>query len=255
MMSKPQHDGQQTDYAFFFDIDGTLAPLQDMPNAVQIPATVIEQLIDLSKLSDGAVAFVSGRPLNQIDHLTQPLRGAAAGTHGAEIRTLDGQHLGASADTQQLRAIEQQLALHTDSMDGVWIEKKGVAFAVHYRQAPTAQQVLHQIVQRIVDGYPAFTVQAGKCVWEIKPRGYDKGKAINYLMMTPPFIGRIPVFIGDDVTDEAGFHIVNQQQGISIKIGAGDSEATHRFAEVEQLYRWIGNLLNNKITLQTMRSV
>ncbi|WP_338049283.1 trehalose-phosphatase [Rosenbergiella gaditana] len=246
---------RQNDYAFFFDIDGTLATLQATPEAVSIPAPVITHLTLLTQNLSGALAFVSGRPLSQIDELTYPLRGAAAGIHGAEIRTLNGELIATRVDPQQLCEIDQQLSRDIEPMPGVRLEKKSIAFALHYRQAPTAQQALHELANTIVKRYPDFKVQAGKCVWEIKPRACDKGKAISYLMQTSPFIGRIPVFIGDDMTDEAGFQYVNRQQGISIKIGCGESEATHRIDNVTQLYQWLDQLANNNINLDTMRSV
>lgn len=254
-MNEPRQLCRQHDYAFFFDIDGTLASLQATPEAVSIPASVMTDLKQLTQEVGGAVAFVSGRPLSQIDTLTHPLQGAAAGIHGAEIRTFNAELTTTHVDAQQLGEIEQQLSREIASLSGVRLEKKGIAFALHYRQAPTAQQVLQRLADAIVERYPDFKVQAGKCVWEIKPRACDKGKAIHFLMQTPPFTNRIPVFVGDDVTDEAGFQYVNRQQGISIKIGRGESEATHRMNNVTALYQWLHDLANNNVNLDEMRSV
>ncbi|PIJ46170.1 trehalose-phosphatase [Tatumella sp. OPLPL6] len=254
-MNESRQQCRQNDYAFFFDIDGTLASLQATPEAVSIPVSVITDLKQLTQQLGGAVAFVSGRPLSQIDALTQPLRGAAAGIHGAEIRAFNGELTTTDTDAQQLGEIEQQLSREIASLPGVRLEKKGIAFALHYRQVPSAQQVLQRLADDIVKRYPDFKVQAGKCVWEIKPRACDKGKAIDFLMQTPPFKGRIPVFLGDDVTDEAGFQSVNRQQGISIKIGSGESEATQRINDVTALYQWLGKLANNNVNLDNMRSV
>lgn len=246
---------RQNHYAFFFDIDGTLADLQATPEAVSIPSSAVADLEQLTQQSGGAIAFVSGRPLSQIDALTYPLHGAAAGIHGAEIRTLNGELTITHVDAQQLGEIEQYLSREITSLAGVRLEEKGIAFALHYRQAPNAQAALQQLAKHIVERYPDFKVQAGKCVWEIKPRACDKGKAINFLMQTPPFKGRIPVFLGDDVTDEAGFQYVNQQHGISIKIGSGESEAIHRLPNVIALHQWLDDLANNNIDLDKMRSV
>jgi len=254
-MNEPRQLCRHNDYAFFFDIDGTLATLQATPEAVSIPASVLTNLKQLAQPSEGAVAFVSGRPLSQIDALIHPLRAAAAGIHGAEIRTFSGETTKTRVDSQQLDEIEQQLSQQIASLPDVRLEKKGIAFALHYRQAPTAQQVLQQLADDIVERYPAFKVQAGKCVWEIKPRACDKGKAIDFLMQTPPFRDRIPVFIGDDVTDEVGFEYVNRQHGVSIKIGDGKSEATQRIKDVAALYQWLEELVNNNINLDKMRSV
>ena len=242
-------------YAFFFDIDGTLAKLQATPEAVIIPESVIQQLSVLCQQVKGALAFVSGRPITQIDQLTAPLQVPAAGVHGAEIRSLAGDIIRVEVDSQQLEAIEQQLVQKVTAIPGVRIEKKALAFALHYRQAPAAEQPLQTLANTVIKDYPDFTLQAGKCVWEIKPRGCDKGHAIAHLMQTAPFSGRIPVFIGDDITDESGFQFVNQQQGISIKVGEGESVATQRLDDVEQVYQWLDDLTHSTLNLSAMRSL
>ncbi|MDR8470956.1 trehalose-phosphatase, partial [Acinetobacter baumannii] len=75
-----------------------------------------------------------------------------------------------------------------------------------------------ELAQRIVQRYPLLALQLGKCVVEIKPRGVNKGEAITAFMQEAPFAGREPVFVGDDLTDEAGFSVVNQLQGMSVKV-------------------------------------
>lgn len=252
-----EHPGyiEQRRYAFFFDIDGTLANIQATPEAVTIPPAVIKQLILLSKNSSGALAIVSGRPLSQIDALIKPLDCAAAGTHGAEIRTLQGDIYRVEIASDQLRAIEQQLSAKTENFAGILIEKKPSAFALHFRQAPSFEQPLFELATEIVEQYPKFIIQPGKFVWEIKPQQCDKGVAIKTLMDTEPFKGRLPVFIGDDITDEAGFRTVNQLQGLSIKVGAGKTAADCRLDSVEQLYQWLSKISVNELDIQAMRSV
>lgn len=101
-----------------------------------------------------------------------------------------------------------------------------MAFALHYRRAPQQQSAVLELAQRIVQRYPLLALQLGKCVVEIKPRGVNKGEAITAFMQEAPFAGREPVFVGDDLTDEAGFSVVNQLQGMSVKVGAGKLRRT-----------------------------
>lgn len=114
-----------------------------------------------------------------------------------------------------------------------------MAFALHYRQAPQYQQAIETLADSLVARFPELVQQPGKCVVELKPRGVNKGAAINDFMQLPPFAGRIPVFIGDDLTDEAGFDVVNAMDGISIKVGSGATAARGRLADVDAVYRWL----------------
>lgn len=230
-------------YAFFFDVDGTLAAIQSRPEAVFIPEQVIAQLQKLSALSNGALALVSGRPIEQLDALAAPWHGPAAGVHGAERRDATGhlQRISLPAGVEQnLRA---QLQEAMASWPGTQLEVKGMAFALHYRQAMQYEQDVLRLAEQSVKRFPGLALQPGKCVVEIKPVGIDKGAAISDFMQQPPFAGRTPVFIGDDLTDEKGFLAVNARQGISIKVGEGSSEARYRLNDVDAVYGWLEKTL------------
>ena len=101
-----------------------------------------------------------------------------------------------------------------------------MAFALHYRQAPQYEDALMTLAQRITQIWPQMALQQGKCVVEIKPKGTSKGEAITAFMQEAPFIGRTPVFLGDDLTDESGFAVVNRLGGMSVKIGTGATQAS-----------------------------
>ncbi|WP_288475431.1 trehalose-phosphatase [uncultured Pantoea sp.] len=230
-------------YAFFFDVDGTLAAIQSRPEAVFIPEQVIAQLQQLSAHSQGALALVSGRPIEQLDALAAPLKGPAAGVHGAERRDAEGhlQRISLPAEVEQALRSELQEAMA--AWPGTQLEVKGMAFALHYRQAMQHEQDVLRLAEQSVRRFPGLALQPGKCVVEIKPKGIDKGAAISDFMQQPPFAGRTPVFIGDDLTDEKGFAAVNAAQGISIKVGEGATEANFRLEDVNAVYGWLEKIL------------
>jgi len=226
-------------YAFFFDVDGTLAAIQSRPEAVFIPEQVIAQLQQLSALSQGALALVSGRPIEQLDALAAPWYGPAAGVHGAERRDAEGnlQRISLPVEVEQSLRAELQDAMA--SWPGTQLEVKGMAFALHYRQAMQHEQDVMRLAEQSVKRFPGLALQPGKCVVEIKPAGIDKGAAISDFMQQPPFAGRTPVFIGDDLTDEKGFLAVNARQGVSIKVGEGSTQAHYRLHDVDAVYGWL----------------
>ena len=169
-------------YAFFFDVDGTLAAIQSRPEAVFIPEQVIAQLQRLSALSQGALALVSGRPIEQLDALAAPWYGPAAGVHGAERRDAEGnlQRISLPVEVEQSLRTELQDAMA--SWPGTQLEVKGMAFALHYRQAMQHEQDVMRLAEQSVKRFPGLALQPGKCVVEIKPAGIDKGAAISDFM-------------------------------------------------------------------------
>ena len=248
-MSK-QNDLSELDIrrcAFFFDVDGTLAEIQSRPELVFIPPRTLAALDQLNT-SGVPVAVVSGRPISQLDALLTPLHLPAAGVHGAQRRTAAGQMHHLALDHEILHAIEQDLAKACADHPGLTLENKGVAFALHYRLAPELEDIARALAEDFVSRYgEVLALQPGKCVFELKPRGASKGDVIRTFMNEAPFAGRTPVFVGDDVTDEAGFNVVNELGGVSVKVGDGVTEATHRMGSVEAVSDWLDELKNSAL--------
>ena len=230
-------------YAFFFDIDGTLAPLAAQPEDVTIAPEVRENLERLAARCEGALALVSGRTIQQLDALVAPLTLPLAAVHGAECRNLQGEITRNALPADTAASLTAELERAVDLLAGSRLENKGMAFALHYRQAPWHQRTIEQLAQSLASRFPELVVQPGKCVVELKPRTVNKGAAIETLMQQPPFAGRTPVFLGDDDTDEAGFQRVNAMKGISVKVGEGKSVAQQRLTDVDAVHRWLAQLL------------
>ncbi len=228
------------DWAFFLDIDGTLLDIARNPQEVRVDCELRSLLLRLAAASADAVALISGRSIADIDRLFAPLRFAAAGQHGAERRDYRGQtHRSAVPDA---RLSEARARLHelAASIPGLVLEDKGFNLALHYRMAPQhgahLRRTLREIVATLGD---EFDLQEGKMVLEIKPSGRNKGAVIAEFMQEEPFRGKTPVFLGDDLTDEFGFELVNRLGGHSFKIGAGASSATWRLADAAAVRAWL----------------
>lgn len=230
---------KQQAFAFFFDVDGTLAAIKPTPDQVTIPEAVITALNRLTSICHGAVAVVSGRPIRELEALVAPLNMPMAGVHGAELKIPGKPRISKQLPGTAFASLRHQLTEALTQYPGVKLEDKGIALALHYRQATQHAESILSLAQRMTHDYPQLVLQQGKCVVELKPDGCDKGAAIRELMACTPFAGRCPVFIGDDLTDEAGFTVVNEYDGMSIKVGPGDSAAHYRLTDVDAVHQWL----------------
>jgi trehalose 6-phosphate phosphatase len=204
----------------FLDVDGTLVELTDTPSQTVSDPQINALLRELLDRLDGAVALVSGRQIATLDRLFAPLRLPAAGLHGVERRRADGVMQGANFVDTHLDAARAELRSLVRAHPGTLLEDKERNIAVHFRLAPQCAQQIRDAVLAIVKPLGKhYEIQAGDMMFEIKPRGFSKATAIRAFMQEPPFSGRRPVFIGDDLTDQDGFPAVESLQGISIGVG------------------------------------
>ena len=227
------------DTALFLDFDGTLADIAATPDAVKVPGGLVPTLAALHRQLGGALAIVTGRPIADIDHFLSPLQLPMAGEHGAQYRMADGS-LPAIDQPPLEDAVEAMTAL-AETHSGLLVERKAHSVALHYRHAPELEALCRASMQQVVAGRPGVELLYGKCVVEVKPAGIHKGQAITVFMSAPPFAGRVPIFAGDDVTDESGFAAVQQLGGRGIKIGEGSSQALHRCLSAAALRGWLAN--------------
>ncbi|HEX9432670.1 MAG TPA: trehalose-phosphatase [Burkholderiales bacterium] len=235
------------DFAFFLDIDGTLLEIAATPKAVHMAKDDCKLVAALYDKADGALALVSGRSLAMIDELFSPMRLPAAGQHGVERRDARGRvHKPSLSDDLLARAAEPIRAF-AQQHAGLVFEHKGYSMALHYRLAPQLASAAHAVVREAArelgDG---VEVQRGKMVAELKPAGHDKGRAIEAFMKERPFARRVPVFLGDDLTDEHGFRVVDRLGGHSIKVGAGPTVARWRLPNPSAARAWLNEWLEQR---------
>jgi trehalose 6-phosphate phosphatase len=237
------HDAASHDarWALFLDVDGTLLEIAATPESVFVSESLKTLLKEASERLDGALALISGRAIADLDRLFAPLKFCAAGIHGAELRGADGRVVRAALNTTVLREAREDLESFAALHPGILLEDKSFALAVHFRLAPhlesTVRTKLHSVMDRVGADY---VLQPGKLVFEIRPAAWTKGTAVRSLLSDAPFAGRMPVYIGDDLTDEHAFEAVNDLRGISVRVGEiTATKARFRLGNVAHVQRWL----------------
>ncbi len=231
----------EIEIALFLDVDGTLLEIAATPDAVKVPAALRNTLQLASQREGGALALISGRSIQELDRLFAPCVFPAAGQHGLEMRDANGRIARPRIDVALLDDARVNLSRLQESHEGLLLEDKGTALAMHYRLAPHLESsvsvAMAAIAQELKDD---FVLRPGKCVLELAPRGYTKRGAIEAFMRQKPFAGRTPVFAGDDITDEDGFEAVNELGGHSIRVGGMEATAArHRYSSVSTVAAWL----------------
>jgi len=227
--------------ALFLDVDGTLLEIASTPDKVRVPAALCNTLQLASAREDGALALISGRPISELDRMFSPHRFPSAGLHGFERRTAAGKLKRSAIDIEELRFTREALLRFAARHRGLLLEDKEVALAMHYRMATHLQDSVMEVMQECeLSLRPNFALRCGKSVIELLPVGCSKRTAIEDFMKEPPFAGRHPVFVGDDLTDEDGFEAVNELGGVSICVGSRSTTAAkHRFGSVSAVVSWL----------------
>ena len=230
--------------AIFLDLDGTLLDFADEPGAVEVSERVRDLLVRLNDATGGAIALVSGRTMADLDRLMAPLRFPVAAVHGLERRDGDGQVTRTPVDQGVFGKIERALRGFVEKNPETLLEHKGLTLALHYRKRPELEEAAIGEVRSVLAGLGSdLQIIRGNMVVEIKPTGQDKGSAIVAFMAEAPFVGRTPVFVGDDATDEDGFRTVNELGGVSVKVNSGESVARARLADVDAVLSWLEGLV------------
>lgn len=226
-------------WCLFLDVDGTLIGLTDTPLQTHADAALKSLLRRVADTLDGALALVSGRSISYLDALFAPLHLPIAGLHGVERRTAAGRVYGTGLDASRLDAARLTLGALVAAHPGTLLEDKGRTLAVHFRMAPQVEAVIRHAVAEVAAALePAFEVQGGNMMLELKPRGFSKGDAIGDFMREPPFAGRKPVFVGDDLTDLDGFKVVESLGGTSIGVGDRVTGQCH-LADPAAVHQWL----------------
>jgi trehalose 6-phosphate phosphatase len=254
----------QQDYCLFLDIDGTLADFTLDPKDSSIPDTTLSLIKDIQSCGVD-IGVVTGRSLAEAKQMLSPIQVPIAATHGLEIEFDRNEAQGTSYDSTdtlqfdniELSAIKMAIVQSCKPYDDFTIEDKPYSVALHYRQNPNLADTAYAIMAKTVKNRVDWTLKQGKYVWEAVPKGADKGAAILTLLKKMQADHKLcPIFIGDDITDEAGFRAIQQEdalsdntsmaqldqpiKGMGIKVGSGATCAhyyVHDITEVTVLLR------------------
>lgn len=222
----------------FLDFDGTLVDLAPAPDAITPAAELPAVLRGVAATLDSRVAIVSGRPVAEI---RQYLGGslAIAGSHGAEIAWPDGRTEALPVPDWIEDAVRRAEGFAGEH-PGVLVERKPYGLALHYRRAPDAGPACRAFAEALAEGADR-ELQAGKMVFELRATGADKGGAVNRFMQDAALAGTRPVFVGDDLTDEAGFAAANALGGAGVLVGPlRTTAAGYALPDVAATLAWLG---------------
>ena len=228
--------------ALFLDVDGTLLDIEEHPDDVVADDEIISLLLALQTELDAAIALVSGRTIEEIDRVFSPHRFPAAGEHGARIRWPDGSIEATEHDALPESVIERAMSFATERKE-LLLEKKPAGVALHYRAAPHMQAECRRFMKSLqADIGDGVRLLEGKMVFELTPGGSNKGAAVSAFLAAPPFKDQLPVYIGDDVTDEDAFDAVNRAGGYSVRVGHGDETAArYALPDVAAVRQWLAD--------------
>ncbi|HEY3745069.1 MAG TPA: trehalose-phosphatase [Gemmatimonadaceae bacterium] len=227
-------------WAYFFDIDGTLVDIAPSPAEIVLERELQSLIRELHEATGGALALISGRAISDVDSIFGDVNLPVAGQHGLERRGGTGKITRHHIVSEKLDFARERIAQAIATHPELLFEDKGLSLALHYRSAPKLASYAHRTMRSVAAAMgEEYALQSGKRVVELKPSGKDKGDAVREFMHEAPFKGRTPVFVGDDVTDEHGFAVVNSLDGHSIKVGGGPTSAAWRLPNVRAVRSWL----------------
>lgn len=234
--------------AILLDVDGTLLDLAPTPREVWVPPGLAKTLNRLLRRTNGALALVSGRSLNDLDLIFAPDLLPAVGGHGAEMRLEPDSECVAAHAPPMDRELKRRLAAIAKLSPGILLEDKGYSLALHYRLAPHAEKAIYAAVSLIRADLPNAPIEVlpGKCVCEIKHSGFTKATGVQELMTREPFKGRRPLFIGDDVTDETVFAIMPDFDGLAFSVGRRAHGVAGHFDAPGDVREFLTHLLDDE---------
>ena len=222
------------------DYDGTLTPIVDEPESAILFRETRKLLRKLTKDRRYTVGIVSGRALPDLKSKVGLEGIIYAGNHGLEIEGFGSSFLEPIAEEMRpfLQMLNRVLLATLRGIKGVFVEDKGLTLSVHYRMVDGAEETkVDDAFKKVTDPLSVtgrIRVTQGKKVYEIRPPvAWDKGKAIAWLIAkfreSSGKGGVLPIYMGDDLTDEDGFEVIEKNNGISIFVGEDDSQSIARY--------------------------
>lgn len=228
-----------TEWALFLDVDGTLIEFAPTPDAVQVPPGLISLLLRLQHRLHGALALISGRRIASLDNLFKPLLLPAAGLHGFECRDARGLLRTTNVDAAHAQMLRRHAHEVAHAFPDLLLEDKEFSVAFHYRAMEMQRAQLHATLRQLAADLDVELLEGHK-VFELKPAQVNKGRALAQFMVEAPFAGRVPVFLGDDHTDEFALAQARELGGLAIQIDERiASRAQFELPDPPAVWRWL----------------
>ncbi|PWJ22390.1 trehalose-phosphatase [Jannaschia seohaensis] len=231
------------DAALFLDFDGTLLDIAATPDEIIVPEDLPALLTRAMDRLDGRVALVTGRNVAGLEHFLPSFDGAVIAAHGAELR-VDGKTFQAGDyDTDTIAGLQRVVAEFAKLQPAFLVENKPTGVVLHYRQAQEQGALALHFMDSLAQAAPGFRLQPALCAYEIKPDSVAKDLALADMMARAPFKGKLPIYAGDDLTDEPALSWADAAGGVAIKVGGADTVAPHWLADPTALRallaRWL----------------
>jgi trehalose 6-phosphate phosphatase len=226
------------DAALFLDLDGTLAPIAARPQDVHPDPRRTSLLERLVSGLDGRLAVVSGRTLADVDRILEGCVVPVAAVHGLVMRDPQGRLVETPAHPGVARAVADLHAFAAKDC-GLIVEEKSLSVALHFRLAAGLAEEARDVARELAQE-TGLALQEGDMVEELRTPGPSKGDSVRAFMRLAPFAGSIPIFVGDDATDEDGFEAARALGGIGVAVGVHRAiNARYRLPGVEEALTWL----------------
>ena len=232
-----------SDAALLLDFDGTLVDIAERPDGVVVTDAARALIERAVERLDGRVAFVSGRTLDDLERFLPGYGGALIGTHGAERRVDGRRERTADYDAETVAHLTRLATDFAKLRPEFLVEPKPSGVVLHYRQAEHHAALALRFMESLAMAADGFKLQPALMAYELKPETAGKDVALRDLLAQPPFAGRVPIYAGDDLTDEPALELVQQMGGTGIKIGQAETVARHRLADPAALIATLGDWL------------
>ena len=263
----------QQGYCLFLDIDGTLADFTLNPKDSVIPTSTLT-LLQKIQTHGVKIAAVTGRSLAEAKQMLSPLTLPIAATHGLEIAFDDSSDHNepnvVSVNIIELAVITESIIQSCIPFDDFIVENKPYSVALHFRKNPALADAAYTIMVETLKSHDNWTLKSGKYVWEVVPKGANKGSAILALLKKMQSNKSVfPIFIGDDITDEAGFMAVQGDsksledesqliKGMGIKVGCEPTSANYYVHDTHEVTVLLDSFLSfcqqhNALVKETVR--
>jgi trehalose 6-phosphate phosphatase len=228
-------------HALFLDFDGSIVDFAPTPDTIVVKPGTVALLENVSERLGGALAVVTGRHIADVDRHLTPLLLPASGVHGREFRPRPGDERD-DPIPMEIEAARSRLKAALRPDDPIMLEDKGSSLVLHFRVHPEECERARTLAEEAVRGLETLHVMAGHAIFEVLQRGITKGRALRRFMRRTPFAGRIPIFVGDDATDEDGMWAAAATGGFGVKIGPEETVAHYRLPNTEAVHTWLSRV-------------